>query len=138
MINRRLFAQVKKVTKHPWSSFYRPLQLTSPFSRSFGAPTGVAMIGTPITAWYMSQIHQDENDKDSPLTITFPKDTIRISYIRLFLRIIYLGLIITPVLFLFPLWVFFEYFLRTAALRLTMIRLACWTLEKMGPTYIKV
>lgn len=143
MINRRLFSQVKKVKsiKPSWSSFYSPFQLTSPFNRSYGTPNGVglpSLIGTPITAWYMAQIHQDDNDKDAPLSITFPKNAIKVSYIRLCLRIIYLGLIITPVMLLFPIWALFEYLLGSDALRLRMVRLLCWTLEKMGPTFIKV
>lgn len=140
MINRRLFSQVKNVksVKHPWSSFYRPLQLTSPFSRSFGAPTGIALIGAPITAWYISQVNHDDSDRDMPLTIAYPQDKIDISSLRLFLRIIYLGLIITPAMVLFPFWILNEYFVNSNDFRIAMIRLLCWTLENMGPTFIKV
>lgn len=139
MINRRLFSQVKNVKsiKHPWSSFYRPLQLTSPFTRSFGAPTGIALIGTPITAWYISQA-RDDSDKEPPLTIAYPQDAIEISSLRVFLRIFYLGLLITPAMVLFPFWILMEYILKSDALRVFMVRILCWTLENMGPTFIKV
>jgi hypothetical protein len=139
-MNRRLFAQVKNVKsmKRSWSSFYRPLQMTSPFSRSFGSPTGIALIGTPITAWYMSQINQEETQREAPLTITYPVEPFEVSSLRLLLRMLYLGLIMTPALVLFPVWILYEYILKSDALRDTMIRLVCWTLENMGPTFIKV
>ena len=140
MINRRLFSQVKNVksVKNPWSSFYRPLQLSSPFRKSFGSPVGIALLGTPIAAWYISQIKHEDEDIPIPLTLSYPKESTEVGSLRLLLRVLFLGIIITPAVALFPFWIIYEYIFRSDALRTMMIRLLCWTLENLGPTFIKV
>jgi hypothetical protein len=111
--------------------------LSSPFRKSFGSPMGIALLGTPIAAWYISQIKKEETDTPS-LSISYPKEPMQVGSLRLLLRVLFLGIIITPAVALCPFWIIYEYVFRSDALRMAMIRLLCWTLENLGATFIKV